>query len=118
MKNMQVHTSIIDELHSKGFPVEIDDFGKGASSLGVLRNVDADLVKLDMSFLHDNSNEKKRDIILSSVIDMTNQLGMKVLSEGVETAEQEKTLASMGCLLYQGFYFSRAIPISQFEENY
>lgn len=118
MKNMEMHTSIIDELHDQGFIVEIDDFGKGTSSLGVLRNVDADVVKLDMSFLHNKGNEHKRDIILSSVIDMTRQLGMNVLTEGVETEDQEKSLETMGCFLYQGFYFSKAVPIHQFEEAY
>lgn len=118
MKTMEIHASIIEELHSRGFIVEIDDFGKGTSSLGMLRSVDADTVKLDMSFLHNTGDAGKRDIILSSVIDMTNRLGMNVLTEGVETAEQEKALEEMGCFLYQGFYFSRAVPIPEFEKIY
>lgn len=105
MKNMEMHTAVIDTLHRRGFYVEIDDFGKGVSSLSVLRNVDADVVKLDMSFLHDDGNEDKRDIILSSVIDMTKRLGMNVLTEGVETVEQKETLEAMGCFYYQGFCF-------------
>lgn len=118
MKNLENHIEIIDELHRRGFFVEIDDFGKGASSLGILRNVDADQVKLDMSFLKDTGNETKRDVILSSVIDMTKRLGMDVLMEGVETVGQKKALEAMGCLRYQGYYFSKAVPVPQFEENY
>lgn len=118
MQNLEKHIAIIEELHHRGFIVEIDDFGKGVSSLSVLRDVDADVVKLDMSFLHNTRNEAKRDVILASVIDMVKRLGMAILTEGVETNEQEKALEAMGCFYYQGFYFSKAVPVSQFEENY
>lgn len=118
MKNMENHTAIIEDLHRRGFYIDIDDFGKGASSLSVLRNVDADVVKIDMGFLHNKGNEDKRDVILSSVIDMTRRLGMDVITEGVETEEQQRALEEMGCFRYQGYYFSEAVPVPEFEYKY
>ena len=107
--------AIVAKLRDEGFIVEIDDFGKGYSSLSILKSIQADVLKIDMGFLREIQESDRSRIILQSVIDMARLLRMEVICEGVETAEQLEMLASMGCDLFQGYYFSRPIPVSEFE---
>lgn len=106
---------IVDQLHAQGFIVEIDDFGKGSSSLSMLKDVNADVLKIDMGFVQGGNNVVRKRVILESVISMANNLRMDVVTEGVETREQVDLLAHMGCEMFQGFYFSRPIPVDDFE---
>ena len=106
---------IVAKLRDKGFIVEIDDFGKGYSSLSILKSIQADVLKIDMGFLREIQDSGRSRTILQSVIDMALSLRMEVICEGVETAEQLEMLASMGCGLFQGYYFSRPIPVPEFE---
>ncbi len=107
---------IISKLRDKGFIVEIDDFGKGYSSLSILKNIQADILKIDISLLNEIETKTRSRIILESVIKMANSLGMEVVTEGVETETQLKTLSEMGCHLYQGYLFSKPIPVNEFEK--
>ena len=107
---------IVSRLREKGFLVEIDDFGKGFSSLSLLKNIQADVLKIDMSFLREIRDRERSRVILKAVIDLAAALNMKVITEGVETFRQFEALSSMGCRLFQGYYFSRPIPIGEFEE--
>lgn len=109
---------VIGRLREEGFYVEIDDFGKGYSSLSMLKNIPADMLKLDMGFLHESEDDERCKVILGSVINMAVQLGMDVLVEGVETEKQVKTLAGMGCKYFQGYYFSKPLPVEEFESRY
>ena len=109
---------VITKLQDAGFLIEIDDFGKGQSSLSLLKDIKADILKIDMGFLRETANKTRSKIILRSVISMANELGMHVISEGVETEAQLSTLTSMGCSGFQGFYFSRPVPVSEFESKY
>lgn len=106
---------IVDQLHQAGFIVEIDDFGKGSSSLSLLKDIHADVLKIDMGFVQGENNLHRSKIILESVIEMAGQLEMDVITEGVETREQVEGLVRMGCRGFQGFYFSRPIPARDFE---
>ena len=106
---------IVEQLHRQGFIVEIDDFGKGSSSLSMLKDVHADVLKIDMGFVHGGSNVIRKRVILEAVIAMANNLHMDVVTEGVETREQVELLSHMGCDMFQGFYFSRPIPVEDFE---
>ena len=106
---------VISKLRGRGFHVVIDDFGTGYSSLSLLRDIRADALKIDMSFLHEMEHKQRSRIILESVIGMAASLGMDVVTEGVETETQLKTLAEMGCFHYQGYYFSRPVPAEEFE---
>ena len=108
--------NIVARLRNRGFVVEIDDFGKGYSSLSLLKNIQADILKIDMGFLHEIGDHKRSRIILQSVIDMAQSLGMDVITEGVETEQQLRDLLSMGCQHFQGYYFSRPIPVEEFEQ--
>lgn len=106
---------IVAKLRDRGFIVEIDDFGKGYSSLSILKSIQADVLKIDMGFLREIEDSDRSRIILQSVIDMALSLRTEVICEGIETAEQLEMLSSMGCGLFQGFYFSRPIPVPEFE---
>jgi diguanylate cyclase (GGDEF)-like protein len=109
--------AIVRKLRDKGFFVEIDDFGKGYSSLSILKSIQADVLKIDMGFLREISNSSRSRTILRSVIDMARSLRMDVICEGVETEQQLEALVSMGCGLFQGFLFSRPVPVAEFENT-
>lgn len=110
--------AIISKLRDSGFIVEIDDFGKGYSSLSLLKNIKADVLKIDMSFLREIRNEERSRIILQSVISLAESLGMEVITEGVETEAQFRDLTEMGCEHFQGYYFSKPVPVDVFESKY
>ncbi|MBQ7487722.1 MAG: EAL domain-containing protein, partial [Clostridia bacterium] len=109
---------IVERLHNIGFRVEIDDFGKGYSSLSLLKDICADTLKVDMEFLRHTPNEKRSRIILRSIARMAEDLGMEVIVEGIETEEQVNWLSSNGYQNFQGFYFSRPITSDAFMQNY
>ena len=110
--------AVVSRLRERGFFVEIDDFGSGYSSLSLLKNIKADMLKIDMGFLHEINDRERSRVILRSVIDLAGSLGMEVLTEGVETEQQLQCLSDMGCSSFQGYYFSRPIPVEAFEEKY
>lgn len=109
---------LILDLQSAGFIVEIDDFGSGYSSLNMLKDINADVLKIDMGFLRKTENPKRAQVILNYTIDMAHELGMTVITEGVETQEQMDFLTGMGCSQFQGFYFDKPMPVGEFEEKY
>ncbi len=106
---------IMKELREKGFLIEMDDFGSGYSSLNLLKDIELDVLKIDMKFLSSTGDKKKADIILEHIITMAQRLNMIVIAEGVETREQMKMLTDMGCDLFQGYYFSKPVDVEAFE---
>ena len=118
MKDVRKIMKNMDELHSLGYDIEIDDFGSGYSSLGMLKDIHADILKIDMIFLQDTENRERSDTILKNVISMSKELGMPVITEGVETKEHVDFLRSAGCDMFQGFYFSKPISVESFEQEY
>ena len=98
----------IRRFHEDGYQVWLDDFGSGFSSLNSLQNFDFDLLKIDMDFLR-HANEKT-PIILMDVIDMAKRLNIETLAEGVEEKEEYDFLHELGCVLTQGYYFSKPRP--------
>ena len=109
---------LLDRLRSAGFIVEMDDFGSGYSSLNMLKDISVDVLKIDMAFLQKSKNDEKSHLILEKIIMLAKELGMKVVTEGVENDGQMDFLSKAGCDLFQGFYFSRPIPVADFEEKY
>lgn len=108
----------LSELHAYGFTVCMDDFGKGYSSLNSLRSSDIDSLKVDAYFLNlSEENISKSVNILRSVMDMAVQLKLPVIVEGIETAEQAKTLSQIGCTYAQGFLYGKAVPVEEMEER-
>ncbi len=118
MRNPATVSDLIIRLKEAGFIVEIDDFGSGYSSLNMLKDIKADVVKIDMGFLRKSDNEERSQIILDSVIYMTKRLGMGTVTEGVETEKQFELLSNMGCDVYQGYLFSKPVSIMDFERKY
>ncbi len=106
---------LMERLRQKSFRVEIDDFGSGYSSLNLLKDFKVDVLKIDMKFLSNTGDKERADIILEHIINMAQKLDMIVIAEGVETKEQMDLLDDMGCDLFQGYYFSKPISISEFE---
>ena len=110
----------IDQFRKYGFQVEIDDFGSGYSSFNTLKDMEVDVLKIDMGFLRTTKPEhiEKSMSILNSIISLCKKLGLSVITEGVETREQLERLTKMGCEIYQGYYFSKPVAVKQFEETY
>ena len=108
--------SVIDRLREKSFKVEIDDFGSGYSSFGALANLPFDVLKIDMQFIRAmDKNPKVKDII-KMIINLAKVMDAKVVAEGVEKEEQYRFLKDNGCDVIQGYYFSKPLPINEFEE--
>lgn len=105
----------LNELQQIGVHLAIDDFGTGYSALGYLLNLPFSVVKIDRSFIGDVPNNVRHTALVSSVIDMVHNLGMKVLAEGVESVEQYDCLQQAGCDFVQGYYIARPTPVDQFE---
>ncbi|MBQ6376743.1 MAG: EAL domain-containing protein [Lachnospiraceae bacterium] len=99
-----------------GFRIEMDDFGTGYSSLGMLMNLPIDALKLDMTFVRSAFGETKDVRMIELIIDIADYLHVPVVAEGVETEEQYLVLKAMGCDLVQGYYFSKPVPVEEFED--
>lgn len=107
---------VVKEFRNAGFVVEIDDFGSGYSSLNILKDVPANIVKLDMRFLEDNNNSNRGGNILESIVRMTRWLGISVIAEGVEELSQADFLKSIGCNYIQGYLYSKPLMKEDFEQ--
>ena len=117
MNNTDDRMKILQEFRDLGFIVEMDDFGSGFSSLNMLKDMPVDVVKIDMRFLGRSTDDQKANIIVKNVIKLTEDLGIQSLTEGVETIDQFNMLSDMGCLMFQGYYFSKPVPRAEFEET-
>ena len=116
MGSSQQTNEVIRKLHEQGYLVEMDDFGSGYSSLNVLKDIELDIIKLDMMFLENRSVSGRGGTILSSVVRMARWLGLPVIAEGVETENQADFLRSIGCEYIQGYLYSRPLPREKYEE--
>ena len=113
--------NLMEGLRSKGFSLSMDDFGTGYSSLSLLTELPFDTLKIDKSFVDKVSGAGERDddiIVVRHIITLAKELGLMCLAEGAECKEQVEKLASLGCDVIQGYYYSKPIPIEEFEEKY
>ncbi len=111
---------IVNGFHKEGIRTSIDDFGVGYSSMNLLLELPWDMVKIDRSFVPlgtDDDEDKKRLIMMRSIVSMSLALGIECLAEGVETVQQMLFLKENGCYLIQGYYFDRPLPLEEFEER-
>lgn len=116
MDNPQVMKQVVAGLKENGFTVMMDDFGSGYSSLSILKEIEVDVLKIDMRFFDSSGNDGRSENIIASVVRMAKWLGMPAVAEGVEKAEQVNFLGSVGCEYVQGFYFARPMPIDEYEK--
>ena len=111
-ENTDLIISKVKKAQDLGFMIEMDDFGAGYSSLGLLSSFPLDFLKLDISFVR---NIEINKIVIENIIKMAHRMGFFTVAEGAESSAQFKTLKSLGCDFIQGFYFSKPLPVSDFE---
>jgi EAL domain-containing protein (putative c-di-GMP-specific phosphodiesterase class I) len=102
----------LSRLRSWGVRIAIDDFGTGYSALGYLRQVPLDIVKLDRLFISTMATSDRQRALVAGIVGLVNALGLEVVAEGIETAEQRDICAGIGCPNGQGYLFARSLPAS------
>jgi diguanylate cyclase len=118
MGNAEDSVRILEELSRMGVVVSIDDFGTGYSSMSYLRRFPIDKLKIDRSFINDLTTNAADASIVQAIISLAHSLHLKVVAEGVETAEQLERLREFGCDQYQGFFRSKALPALELERDF
>ena len=114
-ESVNANRSDFSKLKDIGLSISIDDFGTGFSSLSYLKNFPFDVIKIDGSFIRDLPSDRYSKAIISSILHMTEGLGLKAIAECVENKSQFEHLRDAGCNSIQGFYFSKPLPVSEFE---
>lgn len=107
----------VKKMQAFGFPVSMDDFGAGYSSLNSLKELPLDVIKLDADFFRGEESGGRGKVIVSETIDLAKQLGMHIVAEGIETREQVDFLKDQQCDLIQGYFFAKPMPVSEFEQR-
>ena len=105
---------LVDDIHSQGLRLAIDDFGIGYSSLGRLSRLRPSMIKIDRSFVKDLPGDRDAGVLVETMITMAQKLGIQCLAEGIETEAQLKFLREIGCPLGQGYLYSRPLPLPRF----
>jgi EAL domain-containing protein (putative c-di-GMP-specific phosphodiesterase class I) len=116
MDNPQAAIEMMNRLNELGIRMSIDDFGTGYSSLSYLKKFKVYKLKIDQSFVRDLTEDPEDKAIVTAIINMANGLGLQTIAEGVETSNQLAFLRLQGCNEVQGYYFSKPLAPSQFEE--
>ena len=109
---------VVESLRKKGYEVEMDDFGTGYSSLNMLSAMPIDVLKMDRAFIRNIEHDEKDIQLVALILDIAKNLKIPVVAEGVETEEQMKLLKELGCALVQGYFFSRPLHASDFEDTF
>jgi len=102
--------SKIQRIKDLGVTILIDDFGTGYSTLSYLINLPVSIVKIDKTFLDSMATNERNANFVSSIIDISHDLGLKVIAEGIETERQREMLSAMGCDVLQGYLLSKPAP--------
>lgn len=108
---------IMEELGGMGFPLVMDDFASGYSSLNMLKALDFDVVKLDKEFVDEVTENNKSYQLVAATIGMLHKLNVKIVGEGIETIGQVEKLKNAGLIIAQGYYYSKPLNIDSFEEK-
>ncbi|MGZ5030688.1 MAG: EAL domain-containing protein [Methylobacter sp.] len=115
MHNIDETIEKMETLKQLGIRFSMDDFGTGYSSLSYLKNLPITQLKIDQFFIRDIITDPNDAAIVKTIIGMAGNLGLNVIAEGVETEEQRACLERQGCLAYQGYLFSKPVPLDEFE---
>jgi len=113
MRSPKETIRILNGLKEQGVQVSIDDFGTGYSSLLYLQNMPASELKIDRAFVSEINKNCTDTRLLAMIIELAQNMNLNIVAEGVETEEQQRQLAALGCNILQGFYFSRPVPPEQ-----
>nr|WP_249798365.1 EAL domain-containing protein [Bradyrhizobium zhengyangense] len=116
MRNVGRALKVLDAIQSRGIRLAIDDFGTGYSSMSLMKHFPIDTIKIDRSFVRDLPQDSEDQAIAQAIISMGKALGMTVVAEGVENAEQEAFLRTHGCDEMQGFLIAKPLPAKQMAE--
>lgn len=114
----EILLSTVKKLRDAGFPVSMDDFGAGYSSLNSLKELSLDVLKIDADFFRGSDSLERGMLIVTEVITLAKKLNMKIVAEGIESREQVDFLKEQECDLIQGYYFAKPMPLGEFEKNY
>jgi EAL domain-containing protein (putative c-di-GMP-specific phosphodiesterase class I) len=104
----------LNRFRKAGIEVALDDFGTGYSAMSYLKKFNIDYLKIDRSFVRDLETDQNDRAIAEAIVVMAHKLGLKTIAEGVETEQQKKILAEVGCDYVQGYYFAKPLPIEDF----
>jgi EAL domain-containing protein (putative c-di-GMP-specific phosphodiesterase class I) len=115
VENVEKIITIMNALKEIGIQFSLDDFGTGYSSLQYLKRLPLYQLKIDQSFVREIALHSSDRTIVRTIIAMAESLGLNVIAEGVETEEQRLLLLDIGCTNFQGYLFSKPVPIEQFE---
>ena len=116
MHDTEAIIETLSEIKRLGIRVALDDFGTGYSSLSYLTSFQVDTIKIDRSFVMGCSGNEKNRVIIKAIIAMGHSLGMRIIAEGIESAEHFRLLKEYGCDECQGYYFSPPVPAAKFEQ--
>ena len=117
MENADELIRVVESLRKKGYTVEMDDFGTGYSSLNMLSSMPIDVLKMDRTFIQNIDNDDRNMHLVELILGIAKNLDIPVVAEGVETESQLILLKQLGCMLVQGYYFSRPLHCSDFEAD-
>lgn len=117
-KNFDKAVNNINEIRSNGIKISLDDFGTGYSSLNYLKNMPIDTIKIDKSFIDDITSNEASMVMVNTIISLSHYFEYEVVAEGVEILEQIKCLKSLGCDIFQGYYYGKPMKDISFENEF
>lgn len=118
IENFESGQQSIMRLKEKGFKIAIDDFGKGYSSLSYLSKLPVDIVKIDMAFVQSIPGDSKNEAVAAHIMNLAHSIDLEVVAEGFEKKEQVEFFKNIGCDNFQGYYFSRPLPLDELLKKY